>query len=665
MEQIIETLRKIVSKSGVKITDFNPTEVTKLAAELIGLGFCHSDENSLATVMGLFEHPTLKNIPIEKWISNEALPWSLQDNSLTLVIQDPYKTSFCKELSFSIGLQTSLLLMESEEFQELIQKVGKKESASTIQNMVKDSTSTSTSSTIEISNLESQIKPEDVSAPLVIRLVDQIFSDALDQRASDIHLTPQGNGIDVKLRIDGKLSSLMIVPQHLKSPVIARIKLLCGMDISEKRKPQDGRLRLKTKTSPVDLRVSTVPSIHGETAVIRILASNISKLSIDMLGMNERTSRKFLRYLRGTSKVVLVAGPTGSGKTSTLYSGLSFLADGSRNLITIEDPVEYRIDGITQMQVNAKTEFSFAQGLKSALRQDPDVIMVGEIRDLDTAHISMQAAQTGHLVLSTIHTNNAEGAITRLLDLGVPNYLIASSVSAVVAQRLLRKKCQDCLAHQNHCKTCSGEGYHGRIAVFSFLDIDSEISEAIRNNRGEFEITRLAKLNGFNTLWDEAETLINDGITTLEEAEKVLGPKPENQTPVVKNLEIPNNFGRKKLLLVEDDDTTRSILAMLFEENFFEVIEASNGVDGLEKAHAYAPNIIVSDLMMPRMSGLEMLKKLRSDKRISDIPVLMLTAAAQEDNELRLLENGADDFVGKSNDSKIMLARVERLLSRG
>lgn len=641
-------------------------------ADSLGIQARTLDQKSTGAISGLLGNPRFKSIELSQWRALKALPVAFDDKTLEIICANPFCHEAKKDLEFRLGISIKMSLGFEEQILSFLDRSRKASTELSLNSMIDESNEIAFSAQLVETSNETQLHHEDVSAPLVIRLVDKIFSDSLEKRASDIHISPEKDQLAVRVRVDGMLHPLLTVPAHLKNPVVARIKLLCGMDISEKRKPQDGRLRLKSNNNPVDLRISTVLSVHGENVVVRVLATQSTKHSLDAVGMRESTLTRFTQGLRESSKVVLVSGPTGSGKTSTLYAGLTYLADGHRNIITIEDPIEYRIDGVTQMQVNRKIDVTFAEGLRSALRQDPDVIMVGEIRDLETATVALQASQTGHLVLSTIHTNSAPATITRLVDLGVAPYLLASSISTIVAQRLVRKLCTECRTQTElgwkacGCPACANTGYKGRHGVFSVLELTDAVQEVIRHNGSEQEITNAARPTGYETLWEDAIHLIEEGITTYEEAERVLGPQ-RNAVVVPNREELAKTSieqGKRRLLLVEDDDSTRTILSMLFKDQFFDVIEAENGLEGLEMVHSQHPEIIVCDLMMPRMSGIEMLKKLRADTRTRDIPVLMLTAASTEDNELALMESGADDFVSKTTDSKVMLARVNRLLAR-
>jgi type II secretory ATPase GspE/PulE/Tfp pilus assembly ATPase PilB-like protein len=656
-------IKQFLVNHGYSLEGKSDSALLDILAEVLELKRFNLVNFSISSIKNCINNQSLSHIPTDKWKKLNCLPINIDINSISIAITDPLVSELQKEINLLIpNYKISFLIAEENDLLKLYDLVQKDFSNLDLKLQLEDSNSIA-KFTEQSENLnEANIRPEDVSAPLVIRLLDKIFSDSLEKKCSDIHLTPTANGLDVKIRVDGILQELLKVPAHFKHPVVSRIKLLSGMDIAEKRKPQDGRLRLKTNNSPVDLRISTVPGVHGETVVMRVLATRTGQVTLESLGMSDKHTQIINIALKNSSKVILVSGPTGSGKTSTLYGCLNNLADGSRNIITIEDPVEYRIEGITQVQINSKTDVSFAAGLRSALRQDPDVIMVGEIRDTETAQIAMQAAQTGHLVLSTIHTNSAESTITRLEDLGLQKFLIANSISTIIAQRLVRKTLPD-------------GSYSGRLAVLSILELTDEICDLIRSGASETTIIKEAKKNGFQTLWEHGLELVSLGLTTEDELERVLGCRPKvneiNQSENSANNEFVENQSSKFLskptmLLVEDDDSTRAVMTMLFEEKMFNVIEACNGVDALEQIFKMQtpPSIIVTDLMMPKMSGIELLKKLKKDPRLQKTPVILLTAATSEENELNTLEHGADDFIPKASDSRILVARVERLLSK-
>jgi general secretion pathway protein E len=362
-----------------------------------------------------------------------------------------------------------------------------------------------------------------------IRLINGIIADAARQGVSDIHIEPYETGLVVRMRMDGVLRETLRMPPHVAPVVVSRVKVMARLDIAERRLPQDGRIGLTLGGKLIDVRVSTLPSRAGERVVLRILDKENAGIDVEMLGMTEQVKRLFEGALAEPNGIVLVTGPTGSGKTTTLYAGLKRLNDGSRNILTVEDPVEYAVDGVGQTQINPQVGLTFAAGLRAILRQDPDVVMVGEIRDRETADIAVQAALTGHLVLSTVHTNDAIGAITRLRDMKVEPFLIASTVRAVLAQRLVRRLCPACrepveatgsLASLLGRPACSNSGYKGRIGLFEAARIDDEIRRLINGGADEVAIEAHAFRNS-DTLTTAARALVRDGVTSPEEAVRV------------------------------------------------------------------------------------------------------------------------------------------------
>ncbi len=379
----------------------------------------------------------------------------------------------------------------------------------------------------------------------IIRLVNSTVRDAIDAEASDIHFEPAGDEMVVRMRTDGILRDCLTVPSTMRQEVTARLKVLAKMDITEKRKAQDGHITLAYHENHYDLRVSVLPTIDSEKTVIRILDKQRLATDLPALGLQSQALAGLQRTLGQPHGMILVTGPTGSGKTTTLYAMLRSIDAVQKNVITVENPVEYRLDRINQIQVNPDTGQSFSTALRTILRQDPDVIMIGEIRDLETAEIAVQAALTGHLVLSTLHTNDAASAITRLRELGIPAYLLSSCVALTIAQRLLRRVCPDCgmvdasnvewlqelgldesdpsqFQRGKGCTYCHHSGYRGRQAVFEMLHVDPRIQQAILDNASAQEIKRIAMEQGMGTLRDAATEKLTEGLTTLEEVERVI-----------------------------------------------------------------------------------------------------------------------------------------------
>ena len=353
----------------------------------------------------------------------------------------------------------------------------------------------------------------------IVRLVNDIFTRSLELGASDIHIEPGEENVSVRCRVDGVLTEIISCPLSQFPAIASRIKLIGGLNIAESRLPQDGRTNVSLGRMQLDMRISTIPILTGESIVLRLLNSESVNFDLRQLGMSDEHLKQFERLIRIPHGIILVVGPTGSGKTTTLYSVISQLNDQRKKIITIEDPVEYRTPGLCQVQVNSKIGVTFAAGLRSIVRQDPDIILVGEIRDRETADIAINAALTGHLVLSTLHTNDAVGAVTRLLDMGVENFLVSSALFGVLSQRLVRKICPVCHGEKQEtkCKKCNGTGYKGRSGIFELLFMNDELRAAVNRNASSSELEEIAVRHGMITLQQDGEAKVAAGITTQEE----------------------------------------------------------------------------------------------------------------------------------------------------
>jgi general secretion pathway protein E len=361
----------------------------------------------------------------------------------------------------------------------------------------------------------------------VIRMINALLTQALREGASDIHIEPFEQTSVVRFRIDGALRDVVRPKKAIHASLISRIKIMAQLDIAEKRLPQDGRITLRVGGKPVDVRVSTLPTGHGERAVLRLLDKEANRLDLAHLGMSDAMLPQFDQVINQPHGIVLVTGPTGSGKTTTLYAALSRLNASTTNILTVEDPIEYDLIGVGQTQVNARIDMSFAKALRAILRQDPDVIMIGEIRDLETAQIAVQASLTGHLVLATLHTNDSVAAVTRLLDMGIEPFLLSSSLLGVVAQRLVRKLCEHCRRQDSHgwqavgCDKCGRSGYQGRVGVYELLLTTDQIRAQIHNRASEAEIRAVAQQDGMLTMREDGERWLAEGITTQAELLRV------------------------------------------------------------------------------------------------------------------------------------------------
>ena len=393
----------------------------------------------------------------------------------------------------------------------------------------------------QLSEPQDLLESED-DAP-IIRLINGLLTEAVKINASDIHIEPYENRLRVRFRVDGMLREVLQPAKALASLIVSRIKVMAKLDIAEKRLPQDGRISLRIAGRPVDVRVSTMPSGHGERVVLRLLDKQAGRLDLGQLGMADLSLEVIKRLLMRPNGIILVTGPTGSGKTTTLYAALTLLNQSSRNIMTVEDPIEYYLDGISQTQVSPKVDMTFARGLRAILRQDPDVVMIGEIRDLETAEIAVQASLTGHLVLSTLHTNTAVGSVTRLRDMGVEPFLLSSSLVGVLAQRLVRILCTDCKesyeasiaecdslgVSKNHppelfravgCDKCTGSGYLGRTGIYELVEIDDTLRSMVHEGAGEHELESYARTRSPNIRQDGLRRIL-DGDTSLEEVLRV------------------------------------------------------------------------------------------------------------------------------------------------
>ncbi len=477
--------------------------------------------------------------------NSKALPFDLNGEGFSLLLSDPTRWDVIDVLEKYFGRKARVLQAPEETIEELIKEVY--EEKGNIEELVKDAEEEGYSELEE--DLE-HLKDRASEAP-VVRLVNLIIRKAVESRASDIHFEPFEKEFKVRYRIDGVLHDVESPPKRLQAPVISRIKLMAKMDIAERRLPQDGRINIMVGGKPLDIRVSTIPTMHGESVVLRLLSKENVILEMDKLGFEGEDLETFERLIRMPYGIILVTGPTGSGKTTTLYAALSEINQSDKKIITVEDPVEYQLPGVNQIQVKPQIDLTFANALRSILRQDPDVVLIGEVRDLETADIAVHASLTGHLVFSTLHTNDAVTAITRLRDMGIENYLVSSSLVGVLAQRLVRilcphckeervvdgptaKKVEEILGPSFHveghtvysargCDECSHTGYKGREGIFELLVVDEEVRGKILRDSSAGELRECAISKGMKTLRHHGLLKVLKGITTLEEVFRVTG----------------------------------------------------------------------------------------------------------------------------------------------
>ncbi|MBI5699479.1 type II/IV secretion system protein [Candidatus Saganbacteria bacterium] len=480
----------------------------------------------------LVDQKTLDAVPPAVVKKYGVVPLFLVENTLSVAMVDPFDVKALDEVRKRTGFDVEAMVAAPSDInQAVIQYYGV---AGTLEEV-----------------LATVATPEAAAAPLaateeapITKLVNLVIAQAVDEKASDIHIEPEAKRTRIRYRIDGIMHEVSSPPSHLHSSIVSRIKVMSRMDIAETRVPQDGRFEFKFENRAIDVRVSTFPIIYGEVVVMRLLDKQAMIFSLADLGFTEENLAKFKEMYSRPYGIILVTGPTGSGKTTTLYATLQSINSPERNIVTVEDPVEYELPGIRQSQVNTKAGLVFANALRSLLRQDPDIILVGEIRDLETSSVAIEAALTGHLVFSTLHTNDAPGALTRLVDMGVEPFLISSSVAGVIAQRLVRKICSNCKVpqevakdvldhfkelkdkkltfyHGKGCKTCRNTGYRGRTGIFEMLTLNPEIQDLIMNKAPSNQVKEVAVRSGMKTLREDGISKVIAGMTTLDEVLRV------------------------------------------------------------------------------------------------------------------------------------------------
>jgi type II secretory ATPase GspE/PulE/Tfp pilus assembly ATPase PilB-like protein len=658
------------------------------------------------------------------------LPLRLTDSFLELATANPFDLDAEKALAFATAREIRMLLLAPSKIAEKLDEMYRPEKA--LDKLLEGMGDAEVLTTLKDAPPEElNISEEEASQRPVVRLVDLIISEGILSRSSDIHIEPEEGGVAVRYRIDGVLRQVMKIPRNAGLPLISRIKIMSSLDIADRMRPQDGRARVAVNGQPIDLRVSTLPAAQGEKVVIRILDSRATVKTLESLGFNPGETESINQLLANKEGVILVTGPTGSGKTTTLYSMINQIKTEGVNIVTVEDPVEYRMQGIVQVQVQEKAGLTFGSALRSILRQDPNVILVGEIRDKETAQIAVQASLTGHLVLSTLHTNDAANAVTRLVDIGVEAYKIAAALRGVIAQRLMRKLCPTCkevwmeappeklrkwistgtpMYRAAGCPDCAMTGYRGRFSIIEVLTVSPEVERRIAAGEPASRIAEAARIAGMKGLWESGLAHVSRGESTIDELMRVvdvpveddgagaapaapsktpgrrssaadlrLTPAPGTVTvpaePVSTHFDLLEEPVRArtsgahgqpacKVLLVDDEDSLRKVMKDLLERDGYIVTEARDGVQALDQVDRVGPDIIVLDLNLPGLDGYGVLSHLRSRPATAGIPVIVLTAKGDEDNEVRVFELGADDFLTKPFRARALSARLEAVLGR-
>lgn len=693
-------------------------------------------------------------LPVQKEAGAEMQSWVLRP-TLVVAMADPTNLQALQDLEFASGCAVKPVVATPSEIRDALERCSSPEEW-----LRKFLANVSSSEDVRVLGAEtSEEAPATdvkVEAPAV-KMVNLIIQHGIREGATDIHVEPGVNDVLVRTRHEGLLREFIKAPKWLHEPLVSRLKIIARLDISERRRPQDGRIRVSLEGREVDLRVATLPTHFGEKVVLRILDGSRQIPTLEALGAEPRHLAALKDAASQPQGMILVTGPTGSGKTTTLYAILNERRNPSVNIVTVEDPIEIQVPGINQVQVNPKAGVTFAACLRSILRQDPNIILVGEIRDLETAEIASHAAATGHLVMSTLHTNSTLATVARLLDLGLDPYVISSSLNLILAQRLVRRICGKCreeytppadvlarlrlhgrgfrFFHGRGCEACGQTGYSGRLAVHEVLRMTPQIRELIHRKAPEPELRKAAAAGGTSFLVEQAIEKVKQGITTAEEVLRVIQlddeketllcpacrshilgdftacpnclfalktvcrscgqelkpewhacpycrtqaggtePRPMIPGPVPATATLARAAGqpvpaapvkRPRILVVDDDEMSRhlAVKALSGLEGSPEVLAASSGLEGLDLVDRLRPDLLILDVMMPGMNGLEVCQKLRSNLATAFIPILMLTASANEDSRTNGFLAGTDDYMGKPFSVPELHARVSRLLRR-
>lgn len=533
----LDYAKEIASDRGITLKQaliqeniIDETQYLQAKAQEFGVQFVDLNK------MGINPH-AVKYLPEKMARKHQLIPFDVntQTNQISIAMKNPLDILALDDVKIASGMSVEAFLASDGEIAKAINN------NYTSSEDVEKAITEFNESDISIGK-KSNIESANVANAPIVRMVNSIISDAVKSGTSDIHIEAMEDRVRVRFRIDGDLKEVMTLEKNVLSALITRIKILGRMDISERRIPQDGRVETVIDDRPIDLRISVLPTVHGEKAVLRILDRNGLVVGKDQLGFTPKNLELFDKIIKAPEGMILLTGPTGSGKTTTLYAVLKELNNIKKNIITLEDPVEYRLDGINQVQINSKAGMTFASGLRSILRQDPDIVMLGEIRDGETAQIAVRAAITGHVVLSTLHTNDSVSTIARLVDMGIETYMVSSAVVGIIAQRLIKKICPRCkeyyipsmeemillgmespnyLCRGKGCNFCGGSGYAGRTAIHEILVVDREIRNMVNRDEEADKIKNAAKIKGMSTLSDSAKQLVLSGVTTVEQMVRV------------------------------------------------------------------------------------------------------------------------------------------------
>ena len=665
-------------------------------------------------------------------VKYEVIPIRADEQTVEIATANPLDVEGLKAVEFATGRRVQLMVTTRTQIQWALRNWYRMDEA--LDEFLAQAPADGQLSELHDDGLELRDVQQGTELPPVVKLAEIILVQAAKSAASDIHVEPTQDAVVVRYRIDGVLEEGFRLPKWVQPHLIGRFKIMARLDIAERRVPQDGRTKVRFHGRVIDFRVSSLPTQYGEKVTLRQLDAGGGARSLEDLGFAEYDLNRLRQAARRPEGMILVTGPTGSGKTTTLYALIRELHSVARNIVTLENPIEYRLRGINQVEVNEKQGLTFAGVLRSVLRQDPDVILVGEIRDAETARIAFQAAQTGHLVLSTLHTNDSAATLTRLIDLGVEPYVVASSLHLVIAQRLVRRVCNKCAVAEapdatlleqfpalreaadnsrrgRGCTACRQTGFDGRIGVYETLALSPSLAKLIESGGSESAIRQRARQEGLRLLLEDATAKLRDGATTVDEVARVVqvgegvlrchrcGHDVEEEFAVCPKCSVrlrsrcigcakslnpewatcpycgipttddvaasgpPRTF---KALVVDDNVDIRHLVRTTLERAGLglTVVTAQTGAEALELAALERPDVVIMDLQMPEMDGVEACRRLRAEEATAFVPIIMLTAMGDDEHLTDAFEAGVDDYHVKPLQREQLVLRVKRLLQR-
>ena len=672
----------LINRSDLSLAEQHAgREQMPLADAVVALGLVREEDSyAKLAVAGAFEVADLEHavsselavrlVPERIARRYFVVPLQVDNRTLTYATSQPFNAEAERDVAFACGRRTHIVVATRSAVLEALDRCYPKlRELDVLANRLR-----SEKAVVENLDQGDGTKSESV----VIDLCNHLIGRAVEVGASDVHVECGSTGTLVRYRICGVLEPVLTLPADVSQPIRNRFKIMARADIAVRHKPQDGAFRLKVNGRPIDVRLSSLPTVDGEKLVMRVIDSHSPLQTLDRLGYDPETLARLERALSRPDGLVLVTGPTGSGKTTALYAALGHLRTGRTNIVSVEDPVERTVPGVTQIPVNARAGNTFPAVLRSLLRQDPNVIMVGEVRDAEVAQIVGQAAYTGHLVLTSMHTVDTATAITRLTNLGLEPFKIAECLSAVLAQRLLRSLCPYCkkvnnefeahrLGAEHHlaavpasagpgCEHCKHTGYGGRVPIAELLTPSDELRDAIVRGATAHEIRAAMRASGTPNMRDHAMRLVADGVTSIDEVNRVLAEDVDGAQAT--------NRTRSRVLITDDEPITRMLIKLLLERENFEVLEAANGKQAVDIATRERPDLMIIDLNMPEMDGYEAIARLRRDITMATLPIMVLTSEEGPGVENRVLELGADDYIIKPFDPAVLLSRVHGVFRR-